>query len=56
MMATSEYPAGTDARITFEWNIQRTRGTGFSPYELMYGAPAVRALNLARGVRMLADR
>ena len=28
MMATSDYPgdAGTDARITFEWNIQRKRG------------------------------
>ncbi len=34
MMATSDYPgdAGTDARITFEWNIQRKCGTGFSPY------------------------
>ena len=54
MMATSDYPgdAGTDARITFEWNIQRKRGTGFSPYELR--SPAVtRALNLARGVHTL---
>ena len=56
MMATNDYPGDTesDARITWEWNIQQRRGTGYSPYQLMYGAPVVtRALNHARGVHTL---
>jgi transposase InsO family protein len=40
------YPgdAGTDARITFEWNIQRKRGTGFHRTNSRMGRRQSRAL------------
>ena len=53
MQAANDYPGDqeSDKLICWEWNIQRKRGTGFSPFEIMYGSPVVtRALNRARGV------
>ena len=53
MQAANDYPGDqeSDKRICWEWNIQRKRGTRFSPFEIMYGTPVItRALNRARGV------
>jgi hypothetical protein len=51
MQAANDYPGDqeSDKRICWEWNSQRKRGVGFSPFEIMYGSPLItRALNRAR--------